>query len=113
MRRHTRGAVVTEVQTCALPIYLRRFGAVGRHGAAPVGGDLQPTVTDIGAPDDEDRPVRSAHFIDGAGAVEQLRAFQRAFDTAVFGGLARSARFRLGEIAIVRRTIAADRKSVV
>src|SRR3546814_4288017 len=57
-----------------------------------------------------DLPVRSAHFIDGAGAVEQLRAFQRAFDTAVFGGLARSARFRLGEIAIVRRTIAARKR---
>src|SRR5690606_32833794 len=43
---------------------LRRFGAVGRHDAASVGGDLQPAVTDIGAPDDEDRPVRAAHFID-------------------------------------------------
>src|SRR3546814_3640044 len=34
-RRHTRCALVTGVQTCALPIFLGHSTALGGHGAAP------------------------------------------------------------------------------
>src|SRR3546814_4821687 len=52
-RRHTRCALVTGVQTCALPIYLTagQNGDVLKHGLAAVaeagrldGGDLQPAA---------------------------------------------------------------------
>src|SRR3546814_3676606 len=35
-RRHTRCALVTGVQTCALPIYARTAGVEGRHRRNPV-----------------------------------------------------------------------------
>src|SRR3546814_11848630 len=58
-RRHTRCALVTGVQTCALPIYLarrvrkrpfRRITWVWRHGAPDhIGSALTVDVGDIGA----------------------------------------------------------------
>src|SRR3546814_17847237 len=55
------------------------------HHTAPVGRDLQAAVTDVGAPDDQNRAIIAAHFLEGAGALKQLRTFERAFDAAVFG----------------------------
>src|SRR3546814_3376504 len=44
--------------------YLRGLGPIRRHHAAPVGRDLQPPIALVGATDDEDRIVGSAHLVD-------------------------------------------------
>src|SRR3546814_6416814 len=49
-RRHTRCALVTGVQTCALPIYLPALAAVGRKPLIPVRPrtmDIVPAKADI------------------------------------------------------------------
>src|SRR3546814_1987449 len=67
-RRHTRCALVTGVQTCALPICLQRHAVVERaepHRDAG-GPDQRPAVYDV---DLTDRIERNACFADDRAAV--------------------------------------------
>src|SRR3546814_9501078 len=59
-RRHTRCALVTGVQTCALPIYLLRVVGLGRLGAiggGALGAARERNLFDTVMPDEDDKRV--------------------------------------------------------
>src|SRR3546814_4707471 len=56
-RRHTRCALVTGVQTCALPISLQHFAATRRIEPAPV-DDLHASIRSTGSTSTPRAPAR-------------------------------------------------------
>src|SRR3546814_5300502 len=80
-RRHTRCALVTGVQTCALPIFGAETDTLDAEGRIVATSDVRPTLADVEAvlprftgPIEQMPPAFSALKVDGRRAYDLARA---------------------------------------